>query len=117
MSDVLIQVEGLGKKHCISHQAERQRYTALRDVIAHRITAPLRWLRKSPLRFGSPRPSDGRGIKGEGTGGEWGEGSGVRVTGEWGKGQRELSNSSRVGVASTPDLTIQQFNDSTTPSV
>jgi len=31
--DVIIRVENLGKKYRIKHQAERQRYTALRDVI------------------------------------------------------------------------------------
>src|ERR1019366_1646180 len=34
MSDVVIRVENLGKKYRIRHQ--RQRYTALRDVIAER---------------------------------------------------------------------------------
>jgi len=32
--DVVIRVEGLGKKYAIGHQAERERYTALRDVMA-----------------------------------------------------------------------------------
>jgi len=34
MSDSVISVEGLGKKYRIRHQAERQPYVALRDVIA-----------------------------------------------------------------------------------
>ncbi|MEJ0067162.1 MAG: ATP-binding cassette domain-containing protein [Caulobacteraceae bacterium] len=35
MSDeVVIRVEGLGKKYVIGHEAERERYTALRDVMA-----------------------------------------------------------------------------------
>jgi lipopolysaccharide transport system ATP-binding protein len=34
MSDIVIRAEGLGKKYLIGHQAERERYTALRDVIA-----------------------------------------------------------------------------------
>src|SRR2546426_184783 len=34
MSDIVISVESLGKKYKIRHQAERQRYTALRDVLA-----------------------------------------------------------------------------------
>jgi lipopolysaccharide transport system ATP-binding protein len=34
MSDPVITVENLGKKYRIKHQAERQRYTALRDVLA-----------------------------------------------------------------------------------
>jgi len=36
MSDVIISVENLGKKYRISHQGEKQRYTALRDVIAQK---------------------------------------------------------------------------------
>lgn len=34
MSDTVIRVENLGKKYIIGHQQEKQRYTALRDVIA-----------------------------------------------------------------------------------
>jgi lipopolysaccharide transport system ATP-binding protein len=34
MSDVVIRAEGLGKKYMIGHAAERERYIALRDVIA-----------------------------------------------------------------------------------
>ena len=34
MSDVVIRAEALGKKYLIGHQAERERYVALRDVIA-----------------------------------------------------------------------------------
>ena len=34
MSDVVIRAEGIGKRYMVSHQAaERERYTALRDVI------------------------------------------------------------------------------------
>lgn len=33
-ADVVIRAEGLGKRYLIGHQAERERYTALRDVIA-----------------------------------------------------------------------------------
>jgi hypothetical protein len=33
---VVISVENLGKKYRIQHQAERQRYVALRDVIAEK---------------------------------------------------------------------------------
>jgi len=43
MSDTVISVENLGKKYRIRHQ-QRERYTALRDVIAHKFAAPLRWL-------------------------------------------------------------------------
>ncbi len=34
MSDVVIRAEGLGKKYLIGHQAQAERYTALRDVVA-----------------------------------------------------------------------------------
>jgi len=33
-ADVVIRAEGLGKRYLIGHQAERERYTALRDVLA-----------------------------------------------------------------------------------
>lgn len=36
MSDAIISVENLGKKYRLQHQGERQRYTALRDVIAQK---------------------------------------------------------------------------------
>ena len=36
MSDTVISVEHLGKRYRIAHQADRQRYVALRDVIADR---------------------------------------------------------------------------------
>ena len=36
MSDVIISVENLGKRYRIRHQAERQRYATLRDVIAEK---------------------------------------------------------------------------------
>ena len=39
MSDYIIKVESLGKKYRIRHQQERQRYVALRDVIANRVKA------------------------------------------------------------------------------
>jgi lipopolysaccharide transport system ATP-binding protein len=44
MSDYIIKVENLGKKYSIQHQGERERYVALRDVIARGATAPLRWI-------------------------------------------------------------------------
>ena len=34
MSDVVIRAEGLGKRYLIGHETERERYVALRDVIA-----------------------------------------------------------------------------------
>jgi lipopolysaccharide transport system ATP-binding protein len=36
MGNVVIRAEGLGKKYVIGHQAERERYVALRDVIARK---------------------------------------------------------------------------------
>ena len=38
-ADVVISAEGLGKKYVIGHNVERERYTALRDVIARRVGA------------------------------------------------------------------------------
>ena len=32
--DIIIRAEGLGKKYVIGHEVQRERYTALRDVIA-----------------------------------------------------------------------------------
>lgn len=37
MSGPIINVENLGKKYRLNHQVERQRYTALRDVIAEKV--------------------------------------------------------------------------------
>jgi len=37
MSNAIITVEKLGKKYHIAHQGEKQRYTALRDVIANKV--------------------------------------------------------------------------------
>jgi lipopolysaccharide transport system ATP-binding protein len=44
MSDGVISVEGLGKKYRIRHQAERQRYVALRDVLADKSKRSVRRL-------------------------------------------------------------------------
>ena len=40
--DVVIRAEGLGKKYVIGHEAENERYTALRDVIGRRAKSILR---------------------------------------------------------------------------
>jgi len=48
MSEIIIRAECLGKKYQISNQRERQRYIALRDVLADKLLAPKRWL---PSRF------------------------------------------------------------------
>ena len=37
MSDVVIRAEGLGKRYLIGHQAKREGYTALRDVVARTV--------------------------------------------------------------------------------
>ena len=44
MSEAIITVENLGKRYRISHQAQRQRYTALRDVLADRTKSVARRL-------------------------------------------------------------------------
>jgi lipopolysaccharide transport system ATP-binding protein len=61
MSDAIISVSNLGKKYRIRHQVERQRYVALRDVIAQKLAAPFHALfRKNgstgvpPASFGNP---------------------------------------------------------------
>jgi len=36
-NDVVIRAESLGKKYLIGHQGERERYVALRDVVAHNV--------------------------------------------------------------------------------
>jgi len=43
MSDVVIDVENLGKKYRIRHQGT-PRYLALRDVVARKFTTPIRWV-------------------------------------------------------------------------
>jgi lipopolysaccharide transport system ATP-binding protein len=41
-ADVVIRAEGLGKKYVIGHETERERYTALRDIIGRRTKALIR---------------------------------------------------------------------------
>ena len=55
MTDFVIRAEGLGKRYRIRHNAERQRYRTLRDVLADgvkrgfgRLTASLRGARAPP---------------------------------------------------------------------
>ena len=48
--DVVIRAEGLGKKYVIGHQAERERYVALRDVLAR--GAGRLWRRTADLARG-----------------------------------------------------------------
>src|SRR5689334_19172211 len=52
MSDYIIKVGNLGKKYKLRHQ-QRQNYVALRDVIANKAAASLRWLRKPRSAVGS----------------------------------------------------------------
>ena len=62
MSDIVIAVENLSKRYLVGHRsAERERYTALRDVIAReaRNFAP------QGARF-RPRPADRAGRRGRG---------------------------------------------------
>src|SRR2546422_4470052 len=59
-SDIVIQVENLGKRYRIRHQADRPRYTALRDVLAERTKSVARRL-WSVLRPPSPFHGEGRG--------------------------------------------------------
>ncbi|MDE2111499.1 MAG: ABC transporter ATP-binding protein [Alphaproteobacteria bacterium] len=49
--DTVIRVENLGKKYIIGHQAERERYTALRDVMARNVkSAAARLMGRGPKR-------------------------------------------------------------------
>ena len=43
MSDSIIAVENLSKRYRIRHQQQNQNYVTLRDVLAAKLTAPLRW--------------------------------------------------------------------------
>ena len=51
--DVVIRVQGLGKKYIIGHQSEREPYVALRDVVARNV----RNLWRSARDLASGRPS------------------------------------------------------------
>jgi lipopolysaccharide transport system ATP-binding protein len=57
MSNVVIRVESLGKKYRIRHQGSPM-YVALRDVVADKFTAPIRWVRDR-RRSGNGRHSPG----------------------------------------------------------
>ncbi|KYC36856.1 ABC transporter ATP-binding protein [Scytonema hofmannii PCC 7110] len=50
MSDTVIKVENLGKKYIIAHQ-QQERYTALRDVIAHRTKTLLNPFQKTKSKI------------------------------------------------------------------
>jgi lipopolysaccharide transport system ATP-binding protein len=51
--NAIITVENLGKKYRISHQGERQRYVALRDVLTHKVTG---WFRNGKSENGNRKP-------------------------------------------------------------
>ena len=57
-ADTVIRVEGLGKKYLIGHRAKRERYTALRDVIAGNVKARAR--SAANLLRGRPIVTDAR---------------------------------------------------------
>ena len=48
--DIVIRAEGLGKKYVIGHEAERERYVALRDVLAR--TAKNAWRKTADMARG-----------------------------------------------------------------
>jgi len=52
MSDLVIKAENLGKMYTIGHQAERGRYTALRDVLMQNVRAL--WNKTKDLATGKP---------------------------------------------------------------
>lgn len=52
MRDVVIKVENLGKKYTIGHQSERERYTALRDVVMRNVRGV--WAKTKDLIAGKP---------------------------------------------------------------
>ena len=45
MSEIVVRAKNLGKKYRTSHQRERQRYVALRDVLTDKLLSPGRWLK------------------------------------------------------------------------
>ncbi|HEV2551857.1 MAG TPA: ABC transporter ATP-binding protein [Stellaceae bacterium] len=50
--DIVIRVERLGKKYLIGHRADRERYVALRDVVAHGVLRV--WRKATDLSRGRP---------------------------------------------------------------
>jgi len=52
VTDVVIQAENLGKKYTIGHQAERNRYPALRDVLVQNVRGF--WRTTTDLLRGKP---------------------------------------------------------------
>ena len=67
MSTPIITVQNLGKKYRLNHQADRQRYTALRDVIAERVKRLFHFSlanRSTPEPNGHPRTEEFWALKG-----------------------------------------------------
>jgi homopolymeric O-antigen transport system ATP-binding protein len=60
MSDIIISVEGLGKKYRIRHQTEGRRYVALRDVIAEKARA---FFKKLKPETGNRKPENVSGLR------------------------------------------------------
>src|SRR5579864_1814183 len=58
MSDAIISIENLGKRYRITHQGERQRYIALRDVIMERTRNLFRWSKAGANPGLSPTSED-----------------------------------------------------------
>ena len=58
MSVPIISVENLGKKYLIDHQAQHQRYTALRDVIAEKAKGLIPFRRSTQDPNGRPRTEE-----------------------------------------------------------
>jgi len=48
MSGSIVTVEGLGKRYRLRHAEQTRPYVALRDVLAAKAAAPLRWFRSGP---------------------------------------------------------------------
>jgi lipopolysaccharide transport system ATP-binding protein len=60
MSEVVIRAEGLGKKYQLAQPGERPRYVALRDVIADKLLAPMRWLASKSRKADGRSSADSR---------------------------------------------------------
>lgn len=51
MTDTIIEVENLGKRYVLDHQQEREKYTALRDVIARGVKSALKGFSRQKPRL------------------------------------------------------------------
>ena len=59
MSDWIIKAENLGKKYRLQHQAQGQRYVALRDVIAEKAKGVFQKLKLGKQKTGTS-PAEGQ---------------------------------------------------------